>query len=42
MPDNSAKSSLSEKARIDFPVFVFCKNQKVKVNSAIVIRIVIT
>ena len=37
MPDRRAKSSLSEKARIDLPVRVFCKNQNraAMVNKAV-------
>ncbi len=39
MPDSSARSSLSENARIDLPVRVFCRNQN---SSAMVIKAVTT
>ena len=38
MPDSSARSSLSEKARIDLPVRVFCRNQ----NSATMTTMAVT
>ena len=41
MPDNNAKSSLSEYALILFPVFVLFKNQKrveTKINVTIIVK----
>ena len=42
MPDSSARSSLSEKARIDLPVRVFCRNQNSAATTITAVTTVIT